>query len=439
MAGEEMRCDLACVIAWRCAHVPGDGRSMAARATSRIGARVAGVAFLSILLGLAPAAASEWQRIDASAPFVDRDGQPRTPGCSAGPVRTETGALVAADSDFSFFVRPGDPQRLAIILDGGGACFDGATCIGSALGGKPLYALEVDETPERLERLGGIADASVPDNPIAGFTQVFIPYCTGDVHIGAADATYVFDNGNGPVQWTIQHRGYDNVVAVLDWVSDHYETVGAPPHTVLLTGASAGGYGAQFAYPAVHQRFPEGTRMHLLTDSANWILSADFNDRVLGPNGLWAVWDNLAVELVNAVAAGADDMPVALNDALGRSFPQTRFGQYTHAFDAVQVFYYNVTQHPDDPRRWLDASELMRAGLTWTTRARLNMRASAITLPNYRMYLAKGSGHTIIGDDGFYTQRSGDGIAIRDWVEAMLAEPVGAAWRNASCEPYCLR
>jgi hypothetical protein len=69
----------------------------------------------------------------------------------------------------------------------------------------------------------------------------------------------------------------------------------------------------------------------------------------------------------------------------------------------------------------------------------MNMRASALTLPNYRMYLAKGAGHTIIGDDSFYTERSGDGFAIRDWVEAMLSEPVGAAWRNASCEPACLR
>jgi hypothetical protein len=412
---------------------------MCDQATWRIGAGIAGIMILSILVGVAPAAAAEWQRIDASAPFIDRDGEARAPGCSGGPVRTETGALVPAEVHFSFFVRWGDPQRLAIILDGGGACFDGATCIGSALSGEPLYALEVDETPERLDRLGGIADASVLANPIAEFTQVFIPYCTGDVHIGGADTTYEFDIGNGPVQWTIQHRGYDNVVAVLDWVSEHYETVGEPPRTVLLTGASAGGYGAQFAYPAVHQRFPDGTRMHLLTDSANWILSADFHDRVLGPNGVWAVWDNLALELVNAVAAGADDLPVALNVALGQSFPDTRFGQYTHAYDAVQVFYYNVSRHLDDPRRWLDGAELVRAGLTWTARARLSMRSSAITLPNYRMYLAKGAGHTIIGDDSFYVQRSGDVITVLDWFEAMMSEPAGAAWRNVSCEPNCLR
>jgi hypothetical protein len=30
-------------------------------------------------------------------------------------------------------------------------------------------------------------------------------------------------------------------------------------------------------------------------------------------------------------------------------------------------------------------------------------------------------------------------VALRDWLAAMLEEPAGAAWRNVSCEPACLR
>jgi hypothetical protein len=409
---------------------------MAAPATWR---NAASIIVLTASFGIGAAAASEWQRIDASEPFVDRDGQVRVPGCSAGPTRTETGEWVAANAEFSFFVRLGDPRRLVIIWDGGGACFDGATCIGSALLGEPLYSLEVGQTPLRLARTGGIADAGNPANPIREFTQVFIPYCTGDVHIGAADTTYAFETATGPVQWTIQHRGFANVVAVLEWLSDHYQHVlGEVPHTVLLAGASAGGYGAQFAYPAVHERFPEDTRMHLLTDSANGIVSAAFHDRALGPGGTWAVWDNLAPELVNAVAAGAEELPLALNTALGLSFPDARVGQYTRAYDAVQVFYFNVMRHLDAPRRWWDGSELFLTALTWTARTRVAMRASAGALPNYRMYLAKGFDHTIIGDDSFYAERSASGIPFRDWLHDMLAEPAGEAWRNASCEPRCL-
>jgi hypothetical protein len=399
----------------------------------------ASTTILASVLGLPSAVAGEWQRIAASEPFVDRTGAARAPGCSAGPVRADSGELVEANPDFAFFVRPGDPQKLVIIWDGGGTCFDGASCIGSALLGEPLYSLEVGETPERLARMGGIAAAADPANPVREYTQVFIPYCTGDVHIGNADTTYAFETAAGPVQWTIRHRGYDNVVAVLEWLSDHYDNVvGEAPRTVLLAGASAGGYGAQFAYPAVHERFPETTRMHLLTDSANGIVGDGFHALALGPNGVWAAWDNLSVELVNALAAGADDLPVALNEALGRSYPQTRFGQYTRAYDGVQVFYYNVTRHLDDPEQWWNASELFRAALTWTARARLSMRTSAAALPNYRMYLGEGLEHTIIGNGSFYSERSGDGILFRDWLADMLTDATGDAWRNASCEPDCL-
>jgi hypothetical protein len=178
--------------------------------------------------------------------------------------------------------------------------------------------------------------------------------------------------------------------------------------------------------------------VHLLADSANGIVSEAFHEGALGPNGTWAVWENLAAELTSAVAAEAELLPVALNEALGLTYPQARIGQYTRAHDGVQVFYFNVMRHPDDPDRWRDPAELLIAAFTWSARARIAMQTAAV-LPNYRMYLAEGVGHTIIGDDSFYGERSAEGVALRDWLADMLLEESGPAWRNASCSGNCLR
>src|SRR5690554_5094446 len=75
---------------------------------------------------------AQWVEIDASAPFTDRDGVLRTPACSGGPqlVQTPQGVVpVPADTAYSFFFRPGDPRKLAVFWDGGGACWDANTCI----------------------------------------------------------------------------------------------------------------------------------------------------------------------------------------------------------------------------------------------------------------------------------------------------------------------
>ncbi len=113
---------------------------------------VSGTLTLAFLI-CAPAAIAQptegWIQIDAAAPFTDRNGVQRTPGCSGGPVVTETPdgpALVAAETAYSFFVRHGNPDKVAILFDGGGACWDATTCIGSVLAGRALYSQTVDET-----------------------------------------------------------------------------------------------------------------------------------------------------------------------------------------------------------------------------------------------------------------------------------------------------
>ena len=86
----------------------------------------------------------------------------------------------ADGSEFSFWVRQADPTKVVFFLQGGGACFDATTC--SFTDGDYSVTADADDNPG-LDP-GGIFDDSRPDNPFAGWSVVFVPYCTGDVHLG---------------------------------------------------------------------------------------------------------------------------------------------------------------------------------------------------------------------------------------------------------------
>ncbi len=393
---------------------------------------------MSLCLTAVPQAQAEdgWQQVDASAPFIDRHGKARFPSCSGAP--EPPFFVTASPKDFSFFYRAGNPKKLVIAFDGGGACWDPLTCLGSVIASDSVYDPIIDETPAALDAAGGLADRDNADNPVADYFQVLIPYCTGDLHTGSRDTSY-FLPGYG--SWTIHHRGYDNFVAVMEWLIAYYAAeVGHPPKDVFVTGASAGGYGAFFAYPAIDELLPWWVRKRAFSDSANGIINQDFYNRALTPGGVWGIWDNMPPQLANAFASGPDALPTALNQSLAWSYPRTRFGQYTRAFDAVQIFYLNVAKNLNSPVLWSDPTQLLLTALEWSTKARTSMLISALTTLNYRYYLGEGFAHTAIADDSVYAEQSADGIQLIEWLDDMINRrfTFGSDWQNASCFPDCI-
>ncbi|WP_200332372.1 pectin acetylesterase-family hydrolase [Thiocystis violacea] len=378
-----------------------------------------------------------WRQI---APQADADHPQRSPSCSGGPVLawTDSGAIWAeADTRFSFFLRDGDPNRLLIIWDGGGACWDFNSCIGAGMRLTPIYDMRVDETPESLAAFGGIADRDDPRNPVRDYTQVFIPYCTGDLHYGSRDTTYDLPFGG---QWTIRHRGQLNVMAVLDALRSRYDALGTEPAEIVLVGVSAGGYGVLHNYPAVTRTFPTTEKISVLVDSANGVMTEQLYATALEPDGAWGVWSNLDESLQNAYASGPETLLTQTFQDLAWEHPQTRFGQYTRVTDGTQILFYNLARHMDDPWTWFDLSEVILAGLDWTQKAQNTMWDIAATTGNYRLYLGAGTEHTILGEASFYEERSGGGVLFSDWFSDMLTQPLDAwsRWQNLSCAPACL-
>jgi len=382
--------------------------------------RFPGLALLSIPLSLTlftSAAAAAWQRIEVNADLVERlfmgESLP-APGCSEAPtpVVNDDGAVVGIEPTngrFAFFVdlddRTGQPADLLIYFAGGGACWDDGTCLGSALTPAPSYLLEVAETKTYLDAasddqlpdpgVGGVLTRVGAHNPFSDFAKVYIPYCTGDAHVGSADAQYSYPPLSS---WTIRHRGFDNLRVVLQWLQNRGLS---PKHKLTVAGSSAGGYAALFNFPTIRDALGEGPSYSIIIDSANGVLTDGFLDRAFGPPGGEGVWggkgnlDPLLQEIVDREPA--DSLWVEVFRAIGEAYPDTRISQSTTAFDAIQASVLLTMQQVDDesydPFMAPAEADLLAALLEWSPEAREAMWQTSLSVGNYRRYLAAGLGH----------------------------------------------
>ena len=157
------------------------------------------------------------------------------------------GPTCIAGSEFAVFHQDRDPNKLMIILDGGGACWQN------------FYFCDV--TADSNPPAGGIfADSGAGiDNPLADWSKVFVTYCDGSVFSG--DNTVIDANFPGGVR---HHRGLRNLTAGLELARSLHPAA----KKVLLGGISAGGFGVAGIAPGVYRFvFPPAARLYVLNDS----------------------------------------------------------------------------------------------------------------------------------------------------------------------------
>ncbi len=148
----------------------------------------------------------------------------------------------------------GDPTKLAILMEGGGACYNSTTCTLS-LAIHPIGATATDSAVLTEVYGSNLFNRDDPNNPIRDYSYVFFPYCSGDVFAGASSAGSGFE---GRTQ-----QGYYNVQAYLRRLIASFPAA----DKVLLTGVSAGGFGAALNFDQVQEAFGQKTRVYLLDDS----------------------------------------------------------------------------------------------------------------------------------------------------------------------------
>ncbi len=166
-----------------------------------------------------------------------------------------SGPICIAGTPFSAFTKAGNPSKLLIMLQGGGACWqDFYFC--------NVLAEAQAPPPPPVGIWGNSFDtgAEVIPNPIGDWSVVYMPYCDGSVFSGDND---VFDPAFGqaigvPEAVVRFHRGLRNVTAGIDLAKATFPNAGR----IMLAGSSAGGVGAASFAPFL-ARFAYGNTKKL--------------------------------------------------------------------------------------------------------------------------------------------------------------------------------
>lgn len=291
--------------------------------------------------------------------------------------------ICSRGTEYSFYVRPGDPQKLMIHFQGGGACWNGVNCSASAF---QTFDEAVDEDDVALAG-EGIFDFDNEENPVADFTAVGVMYCTADIHTGNATVDY----GNV----TIEHKGAVNAQAALDWVYENYPD----PSLVFVNGCSAGSYGSIFHALQIAQHYPDA-RFVQLGDAGIGVITPDFYSH-MSDWGMFDVLNSLYPEFKFEPETFSNEV---LYTFAAESVPNGFFSEYTAAEDEVQIAFY----------------ELMGGkGADWAAKAQENL-AAIEDLPNFASFTAPGDVHCILPLEEFYETES-SGVRIRDWVADLVA------------------
>ncbi len=187
----------------------------------------------------------------------------------------------AFDGDYCIHVRKGDPKRLMIFLGGGGVSWDKESAkwpntpeTAEKYRHVGLYTVCADTQPEVFSIQTGIANgfhSVTEENPLCDWSEVMIPYVTGDFHTGTGDLIFTAIDGNERV---LHHHGYSNLLKILDFIRPAFPAV----EHLLICGESAGAFGTAAVAGDIMDAFPECGDATILADSA--IMSYDWSRSV---------------------------------------------------------------------------------------------------------------------------------------------------------------
>ncbi|MBL9007683.1 MAG: esterase [Myxococcales bacterium] len=278
-------------------------------------------------------------------------------------------------------------KNLLFFLMGGGACWDYLSCAVLNTSTHGPYGKAQFEAQR-----GGLADSILsrsPDNPFADYNMVFVPYCTGDVHAGDAVQTY---EGLGKKK-VVHHKGRPNLVAFLKRVAATLPE----PEKVVLSGSSAGGFGAASSYDLVHSYFPEN-RVYLVDDSGPVFIETgipkDLRDK------WYASW-NLKATFGPLCANCQSDLSDMIN-ILATKYPTERMALLSYTEDKVIRGFFGAQQ-----------PQVFKNNLYDLADKRIAPRS------RFKYYFVTGDSHTFLGSPGKTTAQ---GVRLLDWLKQQVTD-----------------
>ncbi|MCR5793327.1 MAG: pectin acetylesterase [Lachnospiraceae bacterium] len=171
---------------------------------------------------------------------------------------TPEGAKTSCGDDWHGMIKLGKENKVIVYFFGGGVSVDSYTAARPM--GQPggFYA---DYPEQDIMVQSGIAK-NEKDNPFRDWTVLAVQYSNGDFHIGTGEFQY--KDLKGQTQ-TLFHHGYTNYSLFMQEAMKYVKQ----PDALLVTGFSAGGFGAALlADDVVSNYFPKVDNVTVEVDSA---------------------------------------------------------------------------------------------------------------------------------------------------------------------------
>lgn len=309
-------------------------------------------------------------------------------------------------------------KKVAIYLEGGGACFNDASC--------KLLTFDV---PSYV--LGqGIFNFTRNDNPIRDWNIFYVPYCTGDVHAGANPMSKP-----GPLTGTQAYTGWGNLHQYLGRI---LATVPDMTDEAIL-GSSAGGFGVGLAASLFARNAPASVQRFTMIDDSGQPMSSQVIPTCLQDQ--WRkVWgfDNSFLADCGADCPRSDDYVydwirhLLATHAKGPFAPKFMGGLISWTGDSIiRTFYGFGANNCMSPVSIAVGQAQFEAGL-YDFRAMVQPRTDL-----FGTYYASGTSHTFLMQDssglfqgtgllgGLYDTKV-SGVKLVDWMNDLLAHKQAA-------------
>ena len=160
--------------------------------------------------------------------------------------RVETNEMKDSEGNgYHALFKKGSEHKVLIYFAGGGVSINEETAKNDNYNTKMVWPDMLANVPMNM---GGLA-SDAEDSPFENWSIILFPYATGDFHAGTGEFHYTGKDGKEKI---LYQNGYVNYTEAMKKIT---ELAGIDnPDTVVVTGYSAGGFGAA-----------------LLSDDSQWI------------------------------------------------------------------------------------------------------------------------------------------------------------------------
>lgn len=163
-------------------------------------------------------------------------------------------------NSYHAFFKKGSSNKVMIYFAGGGVSVNEETARDDTYNTHMVWP---DLLANTTMNMGGLA-SDVEDGPFSDWSFILFPYATGDFHAGIGEFHYTDTDGKEKI---LYHNGYVNYTAAMHQIMEKAGIENAD--TVLVTGYSAGGWGASLLADDIYTNyFPNASNKNVFIDSS---------------------------------------------------------------------------------------------------------------------------------------------------------------------------